>query len=142
MNKPKLHELINMIGQLNNASVIKYTEGFQKPIGISSIIVLSEIRKNGKCQPVDLAKTLDYSKSSISAITNKLLSAGYIEQLPDAHDRRKIFLHITDAGVAIMDEAETLGQQYYETVYGVLTEEELQQYIMIQQKLLKQIKNF
>lgn len=142
MNKPKLHELINMVEQVHNASIVKYTEAFQKPIGISSIIVLSEIRKNGKCQPVDLTKTLGYSKSSISAITNKLLRAGYIEQLPDAHDRRKMFLHITDAGVAIMDEAETLGQQYYETVYGVLTEEELQQYIMIQQKLLKQIQTF
>ncbi|MEK4628139.1 MAG: MarR family winged helix-turn-helix transcriptional regulator [Solibacillus sp.] len=139
MDKPKFYELINMVEQVNNASIIRYTEGFKQPIGISLIIVLSEIRKLGKCQPVELAKKLGYSKSSISTIINKLITASYIEQATDVHDRRKMYLHITECGMNILREAESLGQQYYESVYGILTEEELLQYINIQKKLLQQI---
>lgn len=140
MNKPKFYELINMVEQVNNASIIQYTEALSKPIGISSIIILSEIRKLERCQPIELSSNLGYSKSSISSITNKLLNAGYIENTVDRHDRRKIYLSLTSTGNEILREAEHLGQQYYESVYSVLTDEELVQYIEIQKKLLKKLK--
>lgn len=140
MNKPKLYELINMVEQVNNASIIQYTEGLSKPIGISSIIILSEIRKLNRCQPIELSNKLGYSKSSISSITNKLLDAGYIEASVDQHDRRKVYLSLTNAGNDMIREAEHLGQQYYQNIYSVLTDEELIQYIEIQKKLLSKLK--
>lgn len=139
MDKPKFHELINMVEQVHNASIIQFTEGFSKPTSISSIIILSEIRKLKTCQPIDLAKKLGYSKSSISAITTKLIAAGYVEQTADVHDRRKLYLHVTEAGTEMLAEAEMLGKDYYERVYGILTDEELLYFITIQKKLLQQI---
>ncbi|WP_332645820.1 MarR family winged helix-turn-helix transcriptional regulator [Lysinibacillus sp. 54212] len=141
MKKPSIYELVNMVEQVNNASIIQYTDNLSKPIGISSIIVLSEIKKQKKCQPIQLANILGYSKSSITAISNKLLQAGYITSIADPHDRRSISFEVTNEGIAILKEAEMLGQKYYETIYSVLTEEELSQYIAIQRKLLYHIKN-
>ncbi|MCG3420270.1 MarR family winged helix-turn-helix transcriptional regulator [Oceanobacillus jordanicus] len=140
MNKPTFYELINMVEQVNNANIIQFTEGLTKPIGISSLIVLSEIRKLEQCQPIELSNKLGYSKSSISIITKKLLDAGYIENTFDPHDRRKIYLSLTSAGNDMLREAEYLGQQYYENIYSVLTDEELLQYIEIQKKLLNKLK--
>ena len=140
MEKPSIYELINMVEQVNNATIIQYTDSLSKPIGISSIIVLSEIKKRKKCQPIELAKKLGYSKSSITAISNKLISAGYITSTADPHDRRKTYFTITTEGIDILKEAETIGKKYYETLYSVLTEEELAQYIRIQRKLLYHIK--
>ena len=42
----------------------------------------------------------------------------------------------------ILKEAEILGQKYYETIYSVLTEEELAQFVQIQRKLLYHIKQY
>lgn len=140
MEKPSIYELINMVEQVNNASIIQYTDSLSKPIGISSIIVLSEIKKQKTCQPIELAKKLGYSKSSITAISNKLISANYITSTTDPHDRRKTYFTITAEGMDILKEVEILGQKYYETIYSVLTEEELSQYIHIQRKLLYHIK--
>ena len=140
MEKPSIYELINMVEQVNNASIVQYTDSLSKSIGISSIIVLSEIKKRKTCQPIELAKKLGYSKSSITAISNKLISASYITSIADPHDRRKTYFTITTEGMDILKEAEILGQRYYETIYSVLTEEELAQYIHIQRKLLYHIK--
>ena len=142
MDKPKFHELVNMVEQVHNGSIIRFTERFDKKVGISLIIVLSEIRKLGACQASELAKVLGYSKSSMSAIMKKLFAANYIEQKMDLHDRRKNVIIITDEGNAILDEAEVIGQEYYETMYSVLTEDELMQYIEIQKKLLHQVQSF
>lgn len=141
MEKPSIYELINMVEQVNNASVVNFTEGLTQPIGISSVIVLSEIKKCGKCKPIDLANKLGYSKSSITVISNKLLDASYIVRTEDQHDRRTVYFSITEKGNAILKEVELLGQNYYATIYSVLSEEELQQYIQIQRKLLFHIKN-
>ncbi len=141
MEKPSIYELINMVEQVNNASIIKFTEGLSQPIGISAVIVLSEVKKSGRCKPIDLAKKLGYSKSSITAISNKLMDAGYIARTEDQHDRRTVYFTITDKGNAILKEVEVLGQDYYKTIYSVLSEEELHQYIQIQRKLLNHIKN-
>ena len=140
MEKPSIYELINMVEQVNNTSIIQYTDSLSKPISISSIIVLSEIKKRKTCQPIELAKKLGYSKSSITAISNKLIRASYITSIADPHDRRKTYFTITTEGMNILKEAEILGQKYYETIYSVLTEEELSQYINIQRKLLYHIK--
>mgnify|MGYP003482951324 len=129
-----------MVEQVNNTSIIQYTDSLSKPISISSIIVLSEIKKRKTCQPIELAKKLGYSKSSITAISNKLIRASYITSIADPHDRRKTYFTITTEGMDILKEAEILGQKYYETIYSVLTEEELSQYINIQRKLLYHIK--
>lgn len=141
MQKPSIYELINMVEQVNNASIIKFTEGLSQPIGISGVIVLSEIKKCGKCKPIDLAKQLGYSKSSITAISTKLMDAGYIVRSEDQHDRRTVYFSITEKGTATLKEVEMLGQDYYATIYSVLSEEELHQYIRIQRKLLFHIKN-
>ena len=140
MEKPSIYELINMIEQVNNESIIQFTESLSKPISISSIIVLSEIKKRKTCQPIELAKKLGYSKSSITAISGKLIRANYITSIADPHDRRKTYFTITAEGMDILKEAEILGQKYYETIYSVLTEEELAQFIQIQRKLLYHIK--
>ena len=140
MEKPSIYELINMVEQVNNTSIIQYTDSLSKPISISSIIVLSEIKKRKTCQPIELAKKLRYSKNSITAISNKLIRASYITSIADPHDRRKTYFTITTEGMDILKEAEILGQKYYETIYSVLTEEELSQYINIQRKLLYHIK--
>ena len=140
MEKPSIYELINMVEQVNNTSIIQYTDSLSKSISISSIIVLSEIKKRKTCQPIELAKKLGYSKSSITAISNKLIRASYITSIADPHDRRKTYFTITTEGIDILKEAEILGQKYYETIYSVLTEEELSQYINIQRKLLYHIK--
>ena len=140
MEKPSIYELINMVEQVNNTSIIQFTESLSKPISISSIIVLSEIKKQKKCQPIELAKKLGYSKSSITAISTKLINANHITSIADPHDRRKTYFTITTEGLDILKEADKVGKKYYETIYSVLTEQELAQYIHIQRKLLHHIK--
>lgn len=68
------------------------------------------------------------------------MDAGYIVRSEDQHDRRTVYFSITEKGTATLKEVEMLGQDYYATIYSVLSEEELHQYIRIQRKLLFHIK--
>ena len=62
MEKPSIYELINMVEQVNNESIIQFTESLSKPISISSIIVLSEIKSAKRASQLNCEKIRLFEK--------------------------------------------------------------------------------
>lgn len=50
--------------------------------------------------PSDLAEKLGYTRPRMTRIIDSLESKGYVERIPDAHDRRRVIVHCTDEGCA------------------------------------------
>lgn len=132
--------LIHMIKQVTNENIVRFTNEFSYPIGISTIVTLAEIHASGPVKQIDLSDKLGYSRSTITNMADKLVKLGLVERVYDEKDRRTIHLQITEQGKEALEEAKAIGDKIYSEQYSVLTEEELEQYIRIQKKLWKSMR--
>lgn len=132
--------LIHIIQQVTNENIVRFTNEFSYPIGISTIVTLAEIHASGPVKQIDLSDKLGYSRSTITNMADKLVKLGLVERVYDEKDRRTIHLQITEQGKEALEEAKAIGDKIYSEQYSVLTEEELEQYIRIQKKLWKSMR--
>lgn len=133
--------LIHIIQQVTNENIVRFTNEFSYPIGISTIVTLAEIHASGPVKQIDLSDKLGYSRSTITNMADKLVKLGLVERVYDEKDRRTIHLQITEQGKEALQEAKAIGDKIYSEQYSVLTEEELEQYIRIQKKLWKSMRH-
>lgn len=138
-NSNNIFNLVHMIGQITNENIVRFTNEFSYPIGISTVIVLGEIQSRGPVKQTVLAESLGYSKSTITNIANKLVNLELIQRTYDKSDRRTVYLIITDKGTEALKESISLGDRIYNDLFSILTEDELSNYIDIQKKLLDHI---
>ncbi|WP_117170731.1 MarR family winged helix-turn-helix transcriptional regulator [Paraliobacillus sediminis] len=141
MNKTNIFKLIRAIEQLNNDNIVRFTRAFPYPLGISQILVLSELRVEGPRKQVELAEPLGYTKGAMTSIATKLVDLGLAERLYNESDRRTIQLKITTAGINALSEAQKIGQEVFMKHFEILSEEEINQYLLIQEKLIKGIQD-
>lgn len=128
--------LTHMIEQITNENIVRFTNEFSYPIGISTIVILREIKISGPIKQVNLSETLGYSKSTITNVANKLVQLELIERMYEESDRRTVHLKITEKGIEALNEAKSIGDKIYTELYSCLSDEELSQFINIQKKLI------
>lgn len=141
MVNTNLFKLIHTIELISNENIVKFSSKFEYPVGISAILVLAHLRTNGPVKQSDLAETLRYSKGAITNISSKLVKFELAERLYSEEDRRTIHLKITNKGQSALLDAQKIGEEIFVELFDGLTEEELDQYLNIQQKILNGMKN-
>lgn len=139
MREANIFKLIHAIEAMNNDNIKRFTKAFPYPIGISPILVLHELRANGPQKQVDLALKVGYTKGAMTHIANKLVDLGLAERLYDENDRRIIQLQITASGEKALLEAQKIGHDVFTQLFEVLSEDEIHQYLNIQEKLVQSI---
>lgn len=137
MEKRNFFKLIRTAELFSNESILRWTRAFKHNIGISPILVLSELKQKGAQKQSELANELGYTPGAMTNIANRLIKDGYADRQYDQADRRIIRLVITDTGKELLDEAQQKGQELREELFSVLSEEEIQQFLAIHEKLLK-----
>ena len=133
--------LTHMIQQVTYENIVRFTNEFSYPIGISTIVTLAEIRASGPVKQINLSEKLGYSRSTITNTADKLVKFGLVERVYDEKDRRTVRLQITEQGKEALEEAKAIGDKIYSEQYSVLTDEELEQYIRLQKKLWKSMRH-
>lgn len=128
-----------MIDQMNNANIVRFTQSFPYPLGISPILVLSELRIKGPQKQVELAETIGYTKGAMTSIASKLVDLGLAQRLYDENDRRTIRMEITKEGENALIKAQSIGREVFIKLFEVLDAEEIEQYLVIQEKLVQGI---
>lgn len=139
MKQTNIFKLIHMIEQVNNANIIRFTKAFPYPLGISPILVLNELHVKGPQKQAELAETIGYTKGAMTSIAEKLVKLGLAERLYDPSDRRTIRLQITEEGQEALAKAQSIGKEVFVQLFDVLDEEEIVQYLQIQEKLVQGI---
>lgn len=79
----------------------------EKACGLSGAQVwaLSEIHRAGPLRLTVLAQRLSVKQPTCSNLIEKLVQAGLVEKKKDTQDSRAILLHITDSGIAKVQQA-------------------------------------
>ncbi|ASV69451.1 MarR family transcriptional regulator [Cytobacillus sp. FSL W7-1323] len=135
MNDQTVFELIHAMEQVTNRMIIKWNQSFNEGLGISHILLLSHLKRDGKMKPIDLAESLGIAPSSISHLIQKLSKRYYIKRIPDLNDKRISYLEITDEGLEVLKKAAEDGHQLQKNTFAQLTNEEIKQLLAIYQKL-------
>lgn len=137
MEEANIFKLIRTVELFTNESIVKWTKAFQPNVGISSILVLAELRTKGMQKQSTLSNELGYTPGAMTNIANKLIKEGYAERKYNEDDRRMVLLAITEKGLSILKEAQQTGQELRQELFEVLSKEEIAQFLAIHEKLLK-----
>lgn len=136
MHESNLFQLINTTEQVNNMNIVLFTKKFSYPLGISPILVLAELKQKGPQKQIELSEMLGLTKGALTNISKKLVDLSLADRLYDNEDRRTVRLSITDRGITALQEASEIGKEIYLTLFDSFTEEELKEYLRLQNKLL------
>lgn len=137
MEKTNIFQLINAIEQLNNGNIVLFTRKFSYPLGISPILVLAELKNKGPRKQIELAELVGLTKGALTNISTKLVDLSLVERLYEEEDRRTIRLKITEKGLAALEEAQAIGNEIYTELFEAFSEEELNEYLRLQNKLIR-----
>ncbi|WP_042350776.1 MarR family winged helix-turn-helix transcriptional regulator [Bacillus massiliigorillae] len=137
MEKDNIFKLIHTVEQFTNEAILTWSKSFQHNIGISPILVLSELHLKGPQKQSVLANNLGYTPGAMTNIANRLIKCNYAVRQYNENDRRHVLLKITDVGESVLTEAYQKGKQLRIKLFETLTEEEVQQFLLIHEKLLK-----
>jgi DNA-binding MarR family transcriptional regulator len=85
----------------------------------------------------DLAKRLEISKPSVTAIVSKLMQKGYVEKVQSDEDRRSYYVLLTDKGKALSQMHANIHRRIAEHFTQALDEHELHQFARLLNKALK-----
>lgn len=103
LNDQRCRELLISLRKIIQAIDI-HSRTLNKKFGITGpqLIVLQEISNHGQISVTPLSKTTSLSQATITDITKRLETKGFIERKKREDDRRSVVLSMTQAGKDIM----------------------------------------
>ncbi|MFC5559824.1 MarR family winged helix-turn-helix transcriptional regulator [Ureibacillus thermophilus] len=108
--------------------------GFSK----NHILLLDLLAKEGPKRPSVIAERLKITTGGVTVLTTKLLKGGYIQKSQSSKDRRVSQIAITPEGRKVLEESKTQVIALVHSMFGMLTNEEIQTLHHIFEKCLQQ----
>ncbi|AQU79488.1 MULTISPECIES: MarR family transcriptional regulator [Planococcus] len=140
METENLFKLIHTVEAITNRAIVDWNDIFPHNIGVSPILVLSELERNGPQNQMKLADLLGFTGGAMTNIASKLVKLELAIRTFNDSDRRQVLLKVTPKGSLLLQEAQRLGKRQHIEMFQVLDEEEIAQYLSINEKLLKSLK--
>ncbi|MDT3425594.1 DNA-binding MarR family transcriptional regulator [Paenibacillus forsythiae] len=104
--KQWIHRYINAYQLVTRRIDARIRESMDVGLTSEQFQILRLIDAQPRCTSTYLAEVFCVGKSSITAIINRLAEAGVIERTRDEHDRRLVYLTITEYGRGLYETAE------------------------------------
>ncbi|MGM0896485.1 MAG: MarR family winged helix-turn-helix transcriptional regulator [Bacillota bacterium] len=140
MDTNDLFKLIHTVEAVTNESIILWNDAFPHNVGISPILVLGELERNGPRNQMKLAEILGFTGGAMTNIAGKLVKMGLAVRRSNEQDRRQVLLEITEEGAKVLKEAQTLGHKQHMELFEALDADEIAQYLAINEKILNDLK--
>lgn len=139
MNRKKINELIKRYLDVSFV-VTKRAEELVKcemdpDITNDQHYILRYISQKEKCTSSELAEIFRVNKSAITAMTNRLVEKGLIRRIRGRHDRRVVYLALTEKGSRLFKETEEKIHQLVESFITKFSEAEIESFIKTYEKL-------
>lgn len=111
MEPPNLGRLFIKVDDL----VLSWTAGrLDKPFSITTFFALDYLASHSPASMKSLARALDITPASVTALSSKLETAGWIRREPHPEDRRSHLLSITPAGSEILSDDYRTMQAFFD----------------------------
>jgi len=86
----------------------------------SQLIVLQIIALDGKALPSTVAKAARLTQATVTSLVDKLAQARFVVRQRDTEDRRRIWIHATEKGRALLAESPDLLQDRFRASFQKL----------------------
>jgi DNA-binding MarR family transcriptional regulator len=98
----------------------------QAELGVSGaqLFVLTELGKTPALSLNELAARTLTDQSSVSVVVTRLVEAGFVTRDRDERDARRLVLHLTRSGRALLQKAPPVAQERLMTVFDGLSDDE------------------
>jgi DNA-binding MarR family transcriptional regulator len=93
-------------------------------LGIIGWYVLRALYRQDGQHASDLACAVGRAATSFTPILDKLEDSGLVERRPDKHDRRAVFIHLTDEGKALRRRIQASAEAVEQLMRRAVSEEE------------------
>lgn len=103
----------------------------------SHILLLDLLAKEGPKRPSVISERLKVTSGGVTVLTTKLLKSGYIEKTQNSNDRRASQIAITEEGIKILKESREQVIAMVHSMFGMLTNEEIETLHIIFEKCLE-----
>lgn len=107
-------------------------------LSFSQFMVLEVLYSKGDMSISEVREKILSSVGTIPVIIRNLEKMGYIERHPCETDRRISILHITDAGLDVIQKVAPLNHQRIDAYMSVLSPDEKRQLLLLMKKLGRQ----
>lgn len=103
--------------------------------------VISFLQNNpGKDTAADIAELRMLSKGAVSKAVESLMQKALLERTPDTEDRRKIHLRLKPQAGPVTESIDLVREKFLDTVLDGFTEDELEMYGQLFDRLMENIK--
>lgn len=131
--------LLEFIGTLDHSLKRLQTEGFSQ-LTFSQFQYIDAIAALGQPTVSEVAARLGYSKASVTAGINKLVTLGFVTKTQSEADKRVFHVCLTENGMQMVNARLQTVKEYVAFVASALTEDEARQFKAILTKLVQVFK--
>lgn len=79
----------------------------------SQLLVLQHVSQRGRALPSEVARAVTLKQATVTVVVNKLEDAGLVTRKRDTDDRRRVWIELTDAGKAALENSPDLLQHRF-----------------------------
>src|SRR5689334_16145185 len=119
------HRILNSVRRLVRLLRVSDRQA-QSELGVSGaqLFVLTELGKTPALSLNELAARTLTDQSSVSVVVTRLVEGGFVTRDRDDRDARRLVLHLTRSGRALLQKAPPVAQERLLTVFDGLPEDQ------------------
>lgn len=132
----KYEELLVSLRKVTRAIGL-YSKKLSKESGLTSpqLIVLKEIDQHDGCMVKDIAQSINLSSATVTSILDRLEARNYVIRERSLTDKRRVGLHLTELGQALVKDAPRPLQAHFIDRFEKLEEWEQTQLVSTMQRI-------
>lgn len=133
--KEKLKRLEEVFQEVARNIAVKIFQGADQNLTHPQFFMLKRLGK-GSSTVSEMAEYMGVSLSAITSMADRLVKTGYVSRKRSEHDRRLVWLELTDTGREVMEETTSRRREIINGFLGRLPEEDLESLYVIYHKVL------
>ena len=92
----------------------------QSELTTSQFLLLQHVAQQGQALPSGIARAIELKQATITVLLNQLEEAGLVTRSRDTEDRRRVWVRLTDAAHAILEQSPDLLQSRFKIAFDKL----------------------
>ena len=133
--REKLKKIEEVFQEVARHIADKIFQGAYQGLTHPQFFMLKRLGK-GSSTVSEMAEYLGVSLSAITSMADRLVKTGYVSRKRSEHDRRLVWLELTDTGREVMEETTSRRREIINGLLGRLPEEDLESLYVIYHKVL------
>ena len=120
-----LSSLFEVVSSLERKWANEWNQQNHLGLSKSHILLLELLSREGPKRPSAIADRLKVTTGGVTVLTTKLINGGYVEKTQSSADRRSSQIAITAKGKEMLDESRDQVTAQVNSMFGMLSNEEI-----------------